>query len=90
MDMCPNRTISDLAAVLWRRSLWFRGIALAIDECQHDALNVFEQLGEFAKRRDGDAAGQATADFIERLRETLLDRLFIQVADHRTISRLGR
>jgi DNA-binding GntR family transcriptional regulator len=90
MEMCPNRTISDLAAVLWRRSLWFRGIVLAIDGSQCDAVGFFEQLVELARHRDGNGAGQATSEFIMRLRETLLDRLFIQVRDGRTISRFAR
>lgn len=83
MEICPNRTISDIAAMLWRRSIRFRGILLALPESQKDVAAFGEALVKLAKRRDGEGAERATADLLARVRNTLLEQVFIYVGDGR-------
>jgi DNA-binding GntR family transcriptional regulator len=83
MDICPNRTISDMAATLWRRSIRFRGILLALPDSQRDVANFGEALVELAERRDGEGARRATAELLSRVRTTLLEQVFIYVGDGR-------
>jgi DNA-binding GntR family transcriptional regulator len=83
MDICPNRTISDMAATLWRRSIRFRGILLALRESQRDVANFGEALVGLAERRDGEGARRATAELLSRVRTTLLEQVFIYVGDGR-------
>jgi DNA-binding GntR family transcriptional regulator len=83
MDICPNRTISDMAATLWRRSIRFRGILLALPESQRDVANFGEALVGLAERRDGEGARRATAELLSRVRTTLLEQVFIYVGDGR-------
>jgi DNA-binding GntR family transcriptional regulator len=87
MDLCPNRTLSEIAAILWRRSIRFRGILLGIPESQKDVRDFSKQLLQYARKRDGEAAGRATGTLLARVRQTLLEQVFMSIGDGGRVQR---
>jgi DNA-binding GntR family transcriptional regulator len=72
IERCPNRTLSDLATTLWRRSMWFRGILLAQPAAWEHADEFSETFARFAAERNADGAKFAMTEFFARTRKILL------------------
>jgi DNA-binding GntR family transcriptional regulator len=87
MDLCPSRSIREIAAMLWRRSIRFRGILLRMAEQQHEVLAYAERFLECAQARDGAGAHAATAAVLGRARDRLLDNVFLQLDDAVVVER---
>ncbi len=87
MDRCPNRTICELVALLWRRSIRMRSIGLALPEGRQELYAFFERFLEAARQHDADAAGQAMADQQDNARRRLLAEAFIDLGESELLAR---
>lgn len=81
MDLCPSRAIRDMVAMLWRRTIRFRGMSLRVPgwEPQRVALRFAERFVELARARDADGAYDATIELLETTRQLVMEDFFIQV-----------
>jgi DNA-binding GntR family transcriptional regulator len=77
MDACPSRTIRDIVAMLWRRSIRFRGIVLRTPGAQRNAAQFAERFVKYARKRDGAGAAAAMANVHEELRRLLREEVFL-------------
>jgi DNA-binding GntR family transcriptional regulator len=87
MDLCPNRTIGEIVALLWRQSIRMRGITLALPEAQEHVRDFYEQFLEAARAHDAGAAGKAMAEQIDFTRQLLLEQVFIEMGDGALVPR---
>ncbi len=87
MDRCPNRTICELVALLWRRSIRMRSIGLALPAGRQELYEFFEQFLAAARAKDADAAGQAMADQQDNARRRLLAEAFIDLGESQLVAR---
>jgi hypothetical protein len=87
MDFCPSRSMRDMAAMLWRRSIRFRGILLRMPEQQQDVLAYAQRLIECARTRNSEGAHEATAALIGATRQRLLENVFLQIGKSGSIVR---
>jgi len=81
MDLCPNRTICEIVATLWRRSIRMRGITLALPHGQDTVRRFFERFLEAAQAGDPDAAAEAMSEQQHSVRRMLLEEAFIDMGD---------
>jgi DNA-binding GntR family transcriptional regulator len=87
MDCCPSRSIRDIDAMLWRRSIRFQGILLRMPEQQHDVVTYAEQFIQAARRRDAQAAQTLHAELLGRARQRLLENVFLQTEERGAFER---
>ena len=87
MDLCPSRSIQDIAAMLWRRSILFRGILLRMSEQRDEVLAYAERFIECARKKDAEGGHAATAALIGNARQRLLNQVFLQLDEDVTIQR---
>jgi DNA-binding GntR family transcriptional regulator len=87
MDRCPNQTIREIVATLWRRSIRMRGLTLALPQGQKQLMSFFEEFLEAARSRDPEAAALAMASQQESVRRLLLEEVFIQIGDDQLVPR---
>lgn len=82
MDACPSQSLRDIVAMLWRRTMRFRGITLRIPtwKPQKETLAFAERFVKAARGRDPEAAHAALAELLEKTRQSLLEQLFIEVS----------
>jgi DNA-binding GntR family transcriptional regulator len=90
MDLCPSRNIRDIVAILWRRSIRFRGIVLRVPGGQKNAAIFAERFVKFARKRDADGAAAAMADVHAELRRLLREEVFLDLGDGQIARPLAR
>jgi DNA-binding GntR family transcriptional regulator len=87
MDFCPSRSVRDMAAMLWRRSIRSQGILTRMAEQQQEYLKYAERFIEYARSRDAEGAGGATAAMLRATRQRLLENVFLQIDEDGSIAR---
>ncbi|WP_052207240.1 GntR family transcriptional regulator [Sinomonas humi] len=83
LDTCPSATIRDIVAMLWRRSLRFRGIVFRIPslEPQKEVVAFAEQFVELLQERDGEGASVAMAKLLENTQRSVHEYLVVTIGE---------
>jgi DNA-binding GntR family transcriptional regulator len=87
LDACPNRTMREVTAMFWRRSIRWRGLLVGNPRALDNHLAFVDRLVELAGARDAEGARTAVAEFYDRVRQILLEDAFITVGDNEPIAR---
>jgi choline dehydrogenase-like flavoprotein/DNA-binding GntR family transcriptional regulator len=87
MDLCPNRTICEMVAVLWRRSIRIRSVTLALPYARQELRPFIERFFAAASAHDAHEAARAMADQQDSVRRTILREAFIDLGDSRLVAR---